>query len=89
MSSISDRYRLILKRFRINQGVMADRIGADSDTVGRWIKEGRMPHNFNHIEGMQLVLGVNLDWLETGEGEMLLDGVNPQIPTKTSENTSL
>ena len=72
MSELSQRNRLIevRKAFNLNQSQLAKRIGVSSQLVSQ-IENEKIPISFLTAKAIEAELGVNHEWLITGEGDMM------------------
>ena len=78
---IDDRLRAIRKKFGLTQKELAARLGVSEMTVFFWEKNKRIPSPKQAL--ICETLGINLDWLKTGSGEMLPTkpgGEKPESP---------
>ena len=67
--SISHRIKEIRRKLNLSQKDFADKIGVDQARVSRWEKEKSLPSSVYLTEISRL--GVNINWLLTGEGLMM------------------
>ncbi|MFZ4545864.1 MAG: hypothetical protein ACOYN4_00435 [Bacteroidales bacterium] len=86
---INNRFRIFRKKYDINQAQLADWLGIGRSTVTGYEKEGtKIPEYVKIILGYKYRL--NIDWLETGNGEMLISDIKEQEKieklTKVEEN---
>ena len=67
----SHRIKQVRSQLNLSQKDFAEKIGVDQARVSRWEKEKSLPSSSSLIEIARL--GVNINWLLTGEGEMMLE----------------
>ena len=65
-----NRLREVRKAFNLNQSQLAKRIGVTSQLISQ-IENERIPISFLTAKAIEAELGVNHEWLMTGEGEMV------------------
>ena len=70
MLSQRERLQEVRKAFNINQSQLAKRIGVTSQLVSQ-IENERIPISFLTAKAIEAELGVNHEWLMTGEGDMM------------------
>lgn len=72
MSELSQRNRLleVRKAFTLNQSQLAKRIGVTSQLISQ-IENEKIPISFLTAKAIEAELGVNHEWLITGEGDMM------------------
>ena len=71
-----ERLKLLRLKLNLSQTEMGVKLGIPQTTYSNYEKGSReMPH---HILNLLTQFGVNLNWLLTGEGEMLLTAAEPQ-----------
>ena len=69
---ILDRLLLLIDEFtKGNKKKFAERLEISPTSINSWINEGYLPRT-EHLANIQEKLGVNLNWLLTGEGEMFV-----------------
>lgn len=74
--AISNRIKQSRKRLNLSQKDFADKIGVDQGRVSQWETERSQPSSSALSEIVRL--GVNVNWLLTGEGEMLREALNSE-----------
>lgn len=89
---INNRFRVFRKKYDINQAQLADWLGVGRSTVTGYEKEGtKIPEYVKII--LEYKYRLNIDWLETGNGEMLIsdtkDYVNDEILNLIEDNPIL
>jgi len=67
----SHRIKQIRKQLNLSQKAFAEKVDVDQGRVSQWEKEKSLPSSSSLIEIARL--GVNINWLLTGEGEMMLE----------------
>lgn len=68
---IPHRVKQIRKRLNLSQKAFAKKVGVDQARVSQWETEKSLPHCKALMKMAHL--GVNMNWLLTGEGEMMLE----------------
>lgn len=69
---MAERLRCVVKRFAHTQSLFAERLGVTQGAVSMWIKRGSV--SSEAIMKMKEVYpNLNIDWLLTGKGEMLIN----------------
>lgn len=76
MSTLAERLRAARSVFKLKQKEMAAQSGV-SDRSYQGYEDGRSVPGGEAIEGF-VRLGINANWLLTGEGAMLLSDIKPQ-----------
>ncbi len=66
---LSHRIKEIRKKLNLSQKDLAEKIGVDQARVSRWEKDKSLPSSGSLTEISRL--GVNINWLLTGEGQMM------------------
>ena len=66
---MKNRIKTLREHFNLSQSDFAKRIGVDNSTVSSWEKGGSV--SSNNIMTIARTFQVNLEWLKTGEGDML------------------
>ena len=74
--AISNRIKQIRKRLTLSQKTFADKIGVDQGRVSQWETERSQPSSSALSEIVRL--GVNVNWLLTGEGEMMQEALSSE-----------
>ena len=67
---ISHRIKQIRKRLNLSQKTFAENVGVDQARVSQWETDKSLPHCKALIEVAHL--GVNINWLLIGDGEMMM-----------------
>ena len=70
MSSQRNRLIDVRKAFSLNQSQLAKRIGVTSQLISQ-LENERIPVSFLTAKAIESELGVNHEWLMTGEGDMM------------------
>lgn len=71
---ISSRLEIIITHFEGGNATnFAKRLGIPQSTVHNYTKKGREPHSL-FLKLIHEKLGVNINWVLTGEGEMFIKG---------------
>lgn len=70
---IGDRLKLARKSRRLTQKELAARLVIKYQSIGRWEK-GDVTPGAKHLPRLAKALGVRVEWLLTGEGEMRAGG---------------
>jgi transcriptional regulator with XRE-family HTH domain len=70
MATFGQRLKRLAKRHFRTQGELAGRLAVSETTVSMWVKDRARP-DFDQIAAM-MRLGINISWLITGEGEMMI-----------------
>ncbi len=78
MENIGQRIKQLRKMLGLTQKEFAEKIGKATISISKWEAGDRTPDE-STLRLISQTFGVNLDWLKTGEGEMLQPGV---VPTK-------
>jgi len=68
---IGERLQLALDDLHLNQTNAAKRIGVDRSIIGKYITGGQKPSKLFLI-AIKAELGINPDWLLTGDGDMFV-----------------
>lgn len=78
--SVSTRLRELIEALDVTQAQMARAYGRSAQQINNTLRNGRLSHDF--AAWLAGVLGVNLNWLFTGEGPMFAppDGVRLAEP---------
>ena len=66
----SHRIKKIRKRLNLSQKAFAEKVGVDQGRVSQWETEKSLPHSKALMKMANL--GVNINWLLTGDGEMMV-----------------
>jgi transcriptional regulator with XRE-family HTH domain len=69
VEEFKDRLRHALAAVEMSQAELGRRISAHSNLVGNWVRGERYP-SFHHLAALAPVLGVDVDWLVLGRGEL-------------------
>lgn len=83
---IDDRLRIIRRRSNLTQKGLAERLGVSYGTIINWENNGNVPEK--QRAKIASTFGVNLSWLETGEGEMLAnepEAVEKELETEVKK----
>lgn len=86
MSELSQRNRLleVRKAFSLNQSQLAKRIGVTPQLISQ-IENERIPISFLTAKAIEAELGVNHEWLITGEGDMMAVKRNASKPVEVAD----
>jgi len=74
----SHRIRKIRKRLNLSQKAFAEKVGVDQGRISQWETEKSLPNSNALIKMARL--GVNINWLLTGDGEMMMGA--PSFPKR-------
>ena len=66
--TIQDRFRQFRKRLGLTQQEIADQLGMTPTAVTHWEREGKIPQIKKEL--ICQLYGINVNWLDTGDGEM-------------------
>jgi transcriptional regulator with XRE-family HTH domain len=79
--TLGDRLKLVRKQIGLNQAELAEKLSISRPTLVTYEKDQSLIGIDAVVKLKNLCLGLNLDWLLTGEGEML-----SSAQTATEEN---
>lgn len=67
-----------------NNGILADKLGLPRTTVYAWVKNGRIGDTGAILAKCP---GININWLNTGQGPMFLNALHPNAPLLSHADT--
>lgn len=73
---IEQRIKKARESAGLSKSELARRLGVHPSTCIQWETKGGTTPSMNHLIEAATILGVSLEWLGTGRGEMRLGGVN-------------
>lgn len=80
-NSITQRIRRMLKHFNVSENSLASRLGISQTTINSALKDGKDSVSSKILAGIRENFEeINIDWLLTGEGEMLKTETEAQLP---------
>lgn len=68
---VQERIRILIKKYYDSQKAFADSIGETTATVNNWVTGKRPIGNIVLDKLIKVFPDISIDWLKTGEGEML------------------
>lgn len=82
-----ERLQYAFSQAGMDRYAFAEKVGVNYDTIGRWIRGNKIPSKGLKRRQIESTTGISADWIETGEGEMLLEpAINTTIdPSKTKQ----